>query len=273
MHESVMWPIHGRYECRTCGRSYPVLWDAPAAPEPATPAPRRSLRRLAWLLVIGAAVIFAAWPVRAAEALENNPAAIAFARYLGAGPETAAPWRLETVEIEASLPGLSKSGHLRAIRSLPPDGRPEYQVVEISGDKTVKQQVIFRYLRAEAQTSEVAASSIAVTPANYKFKYKGPVADGGLLAYAFQITPRRKREGLVKGELWVEGETGAPIRQSGYLIKSPSMFVKRIDITREVSLRKGVVEARITHLFVDTRLAGRAELLIEERPIGVENTY
>ncbi len=27
MHESPMWPIHGHYECRTCGRRYPVVWE------------------------------------------------------------------------------------------------------------------------------------------------------------------------------------------------------------------------------------------------------
>jgi len=26
MHDAPMWPIHGHYECRTCGRHYPVPW-------------------------------------------------------------------------------------------------------------------------------------------------------------------------------------------------------------------------------------------------------
>src|ERR1700723_1640454 len=26
MHDSPMWPIHGQYECRTCGRRYFVPW-------------------------------------------------------------------------------------------------------------------------------------------------------------------------------------------------------------------------------------------------------
>ena len=28
MHDAPMWPIHGQYECRTCGRHYPVPWSA-----------------------------------------------------------------------------------------------------------------------------------------------------------------------------------------------------------------------------------------------------
>jgi hypothetical protein len=26
-HDSAMWPIHGHYECRVCGREYPVAWS------------------------------------------------------------------------------------------------------------------------------------------------------------------------------------------------------------------------------------------------------
>ena len=27
MHDAPMWPMHGKYECRTCGRHYPVPWS------------------------------------------------------------------------------------------------------------------------------------------------------------------------------------------------------------------------------------------------------
>jgi hypothetical protein len=28
-HQSVMWPMHGRYECRACGRRYAAFAEAP----------------------------------------------------------------------------------------------------------------------------------------------------------------------------------------------------------------------------------------------------
>jgi hypothetical protein len=86
------------------------------------------------------------------------------------------------------------------------------------------------------------------------------------VAYAFLIPPRKKREGLIKGELWIDGETGAVVRQSGYLVKKPSICVKRVVVTRETTLRDGIAALRITHLSVDTRLVGRAELIIHELP-------
>ena len=30
MHDSPMWPCHGHYECRICGREYPVPWEPDA---------------------------------------------------------------------------------------------------------------------------------------------------------------------------------------------------------------------------------------------------
>jgi hypothetical protein len=227
-----------------------------------------SYTRSAWLVVL-AASLSATTGAEDAQIMESStPASLAFARYT-AGEEQASPWTLETVEIDASLPKLEKRGRLRAIRRLLPLGRPEYQVLEIAGDPTVRQQVIVRYLSAEVRAAAVPAASVAITPANYKFRYKGAVQTGQSVAYVFLITPRKKREGLIKGELWLD-ENGAAVRHSGYLVKKPSIFVKRVDIARETTVRDGVAEMRVTHLSVDTRLVGRAELTIQEQPAVLE---
>jgi hypothetical protein len=278
MHDSPMWPIHGEYQCRTCGRHYPVPWAAHkllAAPPAPTVAAPTTIRRaqvpsfrsafLPLLFVLAALLVPIARAADAPMVESSSPAGMAFARY-AAGLEQAHPWNLETVEIEASLPRSEKRGRLRAIRRLLPFGKPEYQVLEIAGDQTVRQQVIIRYLSAEVQAAAIPASSVAITPANYKFRYRGPVKTGETVAYAFLITPRKKREGLIKGELWLDGETGAAVRQSGHLVKRPSIFVRRVDISRETTLRDGIAEMRVTHLSVDAILVGRAELTIQERP-------
>jgi hypothetical protein len=51
------------------------------------------------------------------------------------------------------------------------------------------------------------------------------------------------------------------------LVKSPSIFLRRIDITRDTTLRDGFPASRTTHLIVNTRLLGQAELTIAERPL------
>jgi hypothetical protein len=271
MHDSPMWPIHGQYQCGACGRLYPVGWDADRLTESSArriPAARVLSFRSALLPLLIVLATLVASLARAADAgvvAPTDRAAMAFARYT-AGLEQTKPWSLATVEIDASLAKLEKHGRLRAIRRLLPAGKPEYQILEISGDQTVKQQVIARYLTAEVRAADIASPSVAISPANYRFRYKGSVKIGDTTAYTFLIAPRKKGEGLIKGELWIDGESGAVVRQSGYLVKKPSMFVKRVDVTRETALRDGIAEARVTHLSVETRLVGRAELTILERP-------
>jgi hypothetical protein len=208
----------------------------------------------------------------AAEVLEVPGTAgpeAALERYMAGGGQ--APWATESIEIHAALPKLDKTGRLLAIRHLTPTSESRYEVVQLAGDPMVKEQVIIRYLQAQQHAAEMPAASVAIAPANYKFAYKRAVDDGERqAAYVFQITPRHKRQGLIKGELWLDEYTGLPIRQSGRLVKRPSRFIKRIAITQENTVREGVIESRLTHITVETRLVGRAELVIEERPLGEE---
>ena len=190
---------------------------------------------------------------------------MAFARYIAGASQTAA-WSVEAIDIEASLPKSQEQGRLRAIRRLPPLGKPEFQVLELEGDRTVRQQVILRYLSAQVQAAAIPENSVAITPVNYKFTYLGAVETQDGAVYSFAIKPRKKREGLIRGEVWIDGRTGSVVRQSGYLVKNPSIFVKRISVIRETAIHDGLAEERTTHLSVDTRLIGRAELIIHERP-------
>jgi len=230
------------------------------------PSLQAALPWLAALIALALPPTLRAGDVAISPAVEPTAAPnLALARYV-AGMERNRPWASETVEIDASLPKLKEHGRLRAIRRLLPFGKPEYQVFELNGSRTVKQQVIARYLSAEIQAAGITPSTVAVTPANYQFRYAGSVeSDGGLL-YAFQIAPKKKREGLIQGVIWIDAESGTAVRVSGYLVKKPSIFVKRVDMTRETSLHDGVAESRVTHLALDTRLVGRAELTIRERP-------
>ncbi len=173
--------------------------------------------------------------------------------------------RKVAVEIEASLPKLAKRGRLRAVREMVYPGRPEYRDLEIEGDRTVRQQVIARYLSADAQAAALPSGSVAVSPANYKFRYVGAIGAAGALTYVFEITPRRKRAGLIRGELWIDSSSGLATRKAGRFVKMPSVFVRRIDVVQDIYFREEAPYLRIMRLGIDTRLAGRAELTIRER--------
>jgi hypothetical protein len=74
------------------------------------------------------------------------------------------------VNIDAKIVSLEKRGRLTALRKISRLGVITYKALGFSGDNTVKQEVITRYLAAESEGRE--NGSIAISPANYKFKLK-----------------------------------------------------------------------------------------------------
>ena len=164
------------------------------------------------------------------------------------------------VDIDAKLPRLEKQGKLRALRCISKLGQITYKALGFSGDNTIKKEVITRYLEAESQARD--SGEIAITPENYKFKLKGSIERAGQVVQIFQITPRKKRVGLFKGELWLDAQTGMPVRESGRFVKTPSVFLKKIEFVRDYELRDGVSIPRHIESRVDTRVVGRAELNI-----------
>ena len=253
-HRSVMWPVHGHYECRRCGRCYPAFTETPL--------------RAAVSLMLAAALPLLVAPAHAAGKVKPHPSADAEAaleRFLAAGESTL--WPTESVEIHASLPKLEKTGQMKAIRRLTSPSRSSFAVLQLAGDRTVKQQVIDRYLDVNQRAPAGPAVSAAITRANYNFIYKGVVDDGEHCAYAFQIWPRHKRDGLIKGELWLDQHTALPVHESGRLVKSPLPSVSRIFITREDDVRDGLLASRLTHITCKARRVGKTELVVEELPI------
>jgi len=173
------------------------------------------------------------------------------------------------VEIQASLPKLNKQGKLNALRRISRLGSITYEALHFEGDNTVKNHVIAKYLSAEAEAQAEGPDAFAVTPANYKFKYKGVEQLGDETAHVFQVTPRHKRTGLFKGQIWIDADSFLLLRESGRLVKTPSIFLKSVEFVREYDIQSGVSVPRQLHTVVDTRLVGPAELTIDFRNISL----
>ena len=167
------------------------------------------------------------------------------------------------VEIHGALPKLSKTGKLRALRRISRLGRVTYEVLAFEGDGTVKRDLIARYMTAEMNVGQDRRAAMAVTPDNYRFRLKGRAELDGRDVYWFQVTPKHRGEGLFKGDLWIDAVTYLKVRESGYLVKSPSLFVKRVMFTRKYEILDGRVVPLRMESVVDTRLVGRAELTID----------
>jgi hypothetical protein len=198
------------------------------------------------------------------------PPTVALDHYFAAFQKSQASLRNTTmdVEIEAQLPLLKKSAILHALRGITRLGQITYQAVWSSGDKTALKDVIARYMSAETEASSGQASangkplSMAITPDNYKFKFKGTSTVGDKRAYIFQVTPKTKRVGLFKGELRVDAETFLPVMESGEFVKSPSVFLRKVQFVRRYEIQDGMAVPTAVETVVDTRIVGQARLNI-----------
>ncbi len=176
------------------------------------------------------------------------------------------------VEIEASVPKLKQEGHLTALRKISVVGKITYRVLRFQGDSTVKNQVIARYLQAEQQGQD--DKSLTLSPANYKFKLKGEKATAGSAntVYIFQVSPRTKRIGLFKGEVWVDAKTYLAVVEKGRLVKNPSVFFRNVSFERDFAILNGAsVPSHMTSI-IDTRLVGKVNLSVAyTSPVGVDS--
>ena len=165
-------------------------------------------------------------------------------------------------EIEATVPKWKKSSKMTALRMISKIGRITYQKLSFSGDDQVKRDVIARFLTAETE-ARAQAGDISLSPANYKFNYKGRLEQGGKTAYIFQLNPRQKRLGLFKGDLWLDADTGLPLRESGRLVKNPSVFFKKTEFTRTYEIRDGQSYLSKWQSSIEARVVGRVEMAVK----------
>lgn len=163
------------------------------------------------------------------------------------------------VDIDAQLPSLEKKGKLRVLRVISKFGKITFdQIDQFIGDPIVKTQVITKYLELEQKERE--KGNIAITPANYKFQINAIITQDDRQVYIFKLTPKRKAIGLFKGELWLDGATGMPLKETGQMVKSGSAWLKSIRFVRDYEMRDGISVLKHLQSTVDVRVVGKAEL-------------
>jgi hypothetical protein len=172
------------------------------------------------------------------------------------------------VEIDAKLPRLKREGSLRGVRQIATDGVIAYDNVTSTGDKMVNKEVIARFLSAETEASKGIKDnkgnpqSIAISSDNYRFRQKALLTRNDRQIFIIQVTPRKNRLGLFRGEIWLDASTALPLRESGRLVKNPSVFLKRVDFIRDYEIVEGLSVPIRVESRVDTRLVGLAEIEI-----------
>jgi hypothetical protein len=151
----------------------------------------------------------------------------------------------------------SRRGWLDATTEYSPATGFSYQVTAEGGSGYIRTRVLRRVLDGEREAiakGEIARSALG--RANYTFQPNGVDAEG--LANVL-LSPRRKDRVLVSGTMFLQPD-GALVRLQGRLAKSPSFWVKNVDIVRCYERIAGVVVPVSLESKADVRFLGPATL-------------
>ena len=173
----------------------------------------------------------------------------------------------DTTVIHADLPDTSQSGEFELHRRYVAPKTLEFKPVRFTGDSFVKTNVIIRLLQSEVDHVKEEPAQSAIDQQNYKFKHKYTMTSNsdGAVTYVYDVKPRKKRPGLIKGRIWVDARTGALERVEGTLAKSPSIFVKHLEFVQEYQDIHGFVLPTHLHSVSKVRIIGRTVVDIIHR--------
>lgn len=144
-------------------------------------------------------------------------------------------------------------GWMEAITSYSPDSGFSYEIKGEGGSGMIRGKVLRAVLEGEREvvSGDSARSSLART--NYTFQPNGVDGDG--LANVL-LSPRRKEPVLVAGTMFLQPADGNLVRLEGRLAKSPSFWVKNVDIIRKYERISGVVVPVVLESTAQVRLMG-----------------
>jgi hypothetical protein len=166
--------------------------------------------------------------------------------------------------IEADLPSTAQHGEFELMRSFSAPNSLKFQPVRFEGDSFVKSNVIVRLLQSEASHVEKNEGyTTAINDSNYKFSFRGDDQIGGRVVHVYAVKPRDKRVGLFKGHISVDVTTGTLVRAEGEFVKSPSIFIKKIEFVQDFVDVGGFTLPVHMHSVADTRVYGKAIVEVE----------
>jgi len=171
-----------------------------------------------------------------------------------------------TTLIRAQLPDTSQSGEYEVQQRYLAPRTLAFKALRFTGDAFVKTNVIVRLLQSEVEHLQKDDPELnAISPANYKFSYKGTSQLNGRTVHAYQLKPRQKRAGLFKGRIYVDAYTGSLVRAEGRPVRSPSLFIKKIDFVQDYADIGLFTFPVHIHSEASARIVGRAIVDVYQR--------
>jgi hypothetical protein len=139
--------------------------------------------------------------------------------------------------------------------SYAPPAKKEYEIRETIGSGR-GEKVVRRVLDHEVDTKSDWHAT-AITAENYDFEMLGREQSKDCNCYVLGITPKRDAKDLIKGKVFVDPASFQIRRIAGELVKSPSWWVKRVNVTLKFNDVKGMWLQTAAYADADVRIVGR----------------
>jgi hypothetical protein len=168
--------------------------------------------------------------------------------------------------VRAELPRSAQRGEFELERHYTAPHTLTFKALRFIGDGFVKTNVIARLLQSEVDHVQKDDPAVtAIRAENYKFSHKHTTELAGRTVHVYQVKPRKKRAGMFKGHIYLDAYTGSLVRVEGRVVKSPSLFVNKIDFVQDYADVSGFALPVHIHSEAKTTLVGRTIVDIENR--------
>jgi len=156
--------------------------------------------------------------------------------------------------LEAASTKLNESAWMEAITDFDPEAGFHYSIVAKGGSERIFNRVLKKVLESERETSLLAEWRKGnLSRTNYVFDFGGNTGSGML---RMQLTPRRRDSRLVAGSAFVAERSGDLVRIEGRLAKSPSFWVRWVDVSSSYAPVAGAMMPVAVESTADVRIAG-----------------
>jgi hypothetical protein len=172
----------------------------------------------------------------------------------------------------ADLPSTRQKGEYELKRSYSAPGTVKFTPVKFVGDSFVKTNVLIRLLQSEVEhASKNDGSLTAISGANYKFSHKTSEVMDGRLVHVYQVRPHKKRVGLFKGKVYIDASNGALLRAEGTMVKSPSVFIRKVEFVQDYADIGGFMLPTRLHSVSKVRILGKTIVDVFHRDYKPQN--
>lgn len=152
----------------------------------------------------------------------------------------------------------SRRGWIEAVTEYSKSTGFRYVITAEGGSSYIRSKVLRAVLDGERDViAQGETARLALARSNYIFQPNGVDAEG--LANIL-LSPRRQERVLVSGTMFLQPSDGDLVRVEGRLAKSPSFWVKNVDVIRSYERIAGAIVPVALESNAELRLLGAAKL-------------